>query len=70
MEKHVPVLLHEAVNALNIKPKGIYVDATFGRGGHSRAILEQLNQSGYLYAIDQDEEAIAADSQLKKNIRN
>lgn len=66
MEKHVPVLLHEAVNALNIKPKGIYVDATFGRGGHSRAILEQLDQSGYLYAIDQDEEAIAAASQLKK----
>lgn len=66
MEKHVPVLLNETIAALNIKPKGIYVDATFGRGGHSRAILKQLDQSGYLYAIDQDLDAIKAAHQLKK----
>ena len=53
------VLLSEAVAALNIKADGTYVDATFGRGGHSRAILAQLGSSGKLIAIDRDPEALA-----------
>lgn len=56
---HQPVLLSEALEALNIRPSGIYIDATFGRGGHSRAILQQLNETGRLIAFDQDPEAIA-----------
>ncbi|ATZ10604.1 16S rRNA (cytosine(1402)-N(4))-methyltransferase RsmH [Erwinia amylovora] len=58
--KHTTVLLDEAVNALNIKPDGIYIDGTFGRGGHSRLILSQLGEHGRLYAIDRDPQAIAA----------
>ncbi len=57
---HVTVLLHEAVEALAIKPDGIYVDCTFGRGGHSRAVLEKLGERGRLIAIDRDAVAIAA----------
>lgn len=56
--KHVTVLLDEAVNGLNIKPNGIYIDGTFGRGGHSRLILSQLGAQGRLIAIDRDPEAI------------
>ncbi len=52
--KHISVLLEESLEALAIKPDGIYLDATFGRGGHSRAILERLNEEGHLYAIDRD----------------
>lgn len=52
--QHETVLLEEAVAALNIKPDGIYVDATFGRGGHSRSILEQLGAGGRLIAFDKD----------------
>ncbi len=58
-EYHTPVLLKESVSALSIKPSGVYVDATFGGGGHSRAILEQLSDSGRLIAMDQDGEALA-----------
>ncbi|HIE0659436.1 MULTISPECIES: 16S rRNA (cytosine(1402)-N(4))-methyltransferase RsmH [Providencia] len=58
--KHVTVLLDEAVNGLNIKPNGIYIDGTFGRGGHSRLILSQLGAQGRLIAIDRDPEAIKA----------
>lgn len=54
---HTPVLLHEAVDGLNIKPNGTYVDATLGGGGHTSAILKQLDQ-GHLYSFDQDEAAI------------
>jgi len=54
---HIPVLAKEAIEALQIKPGGIYVDCTFGGGGHSRAILEQLNESGRLIAFDQDADA-------------
>ncbi len=53
-QEHVSVLLAEAVNALAIEPQGVYLDATFGRGGHSRAILEKLNEQGVLLAIDRD----------------
>ena len=56
---HKTVLLKEAVEALRIKADGTYVDATFGRGGHSRAILAQLGRSGRLLAIDRDPEALA-----------
>jgi len=56
---HQSVLLEEALESLNIRPSGIYIDATFGRGGHSRAILSRLNESGRLIALDQDPEAVA-----------
>ena len=57
MEYHNPVLLKESVDGLNIKPAGIYVDVTFGGGGHSREILSRLNENGKLFAFDQDEDA-------------
>jgi len=60
VDSHASVLLPEAVAALAIRPAGIYVDATFGRGGHSRAILEQLGPEGRLLALDRDPRAIAA----------
>ncbi|UCV04322.1 16S rRNA (cytosine(1402)-N(4))-methyltransferase RsmH [Dechloromonas denitrificans] len=57
---HVTVLLDEAVQSLAIKPEGVYMDATFGRGGHSRRILAALNERGRLVAVDRDPSAIAA----------
>lgn len=54
---HIPVLLNESVDLLNIRPSGIYVDVTYGAGGHSRPILTQLSAEGHLYAFDQDEDA-------------
>ncbi|NMH27520.1 16S rRNA (cytosine(1402)-N(4))-methyltransferase RsmH [Flavobacterium sp. SE-s28] len=59
MEYHNPVLLHESVDGLNIKPDGTYVDVTFGGGGHSREILRRLGPNGKLYAFDQDKDALA-----------
>jgi 16S rRNA (cytosine1402-N4)-methyltransferase len=59
MEYHNPVLLKESVDGLDIKPDGIYVDVTFGGGGHSREILSRLGTKGRLYAFDQDEDALA-----------
>ncbi len=58
MEYHKPVLLHQCIDLLQIKPNGIYVDATFGGGGHSREILKHLD-TGHLYGFDQDEDAQA-----------
>ncbi len=58
MEYHNPVLLTQSVKGLNIKPDGIYVDVTFGGGGHSREILNHLGPSGKLFAFDQDEDAL------------
>ena len=58
---HVPVMLDEVIEGLNIHPSGIYVDCTFGGGGHSKAILSKLNKEGKLIAFDQDEDA-------KKNV--
>lgn len=55
---HVPALLTETIDGLNIKSDGVYVDATFGGGGHSRAIIEKLGDKGHLYSFDQDEDAI------------
>lgn len=63
--KHTPVLLNETLQGLKIRSDGMYIDCTFGRGGHSRAILEQLGENGRLLAFDRDPEAIAAvDEQL------
>ena len=62
--KHQTVLLNEAVEALRIKADGTYVDATFGRGGHSRAILSRLGSSGKLIAIDRDPEALASAAEI------
>ena len=62
MNKHVSVLLNEAVDALNVKDEGIYVDLTLGRGGHSKEILKKLT-SGHLYCFDKDEEAIVESKQ-------
>ena len=62
---HVPVLAQEAVTALAIRPGGVYVDATFGRGGHSRLILDQLDERGRLIALDRDPDAIQAGEALK-----
>ena len=57
MEYHNPVLLKESVDGLTIKPDGIYVDVTFGGGGHSKEILSRLGPNGKLFAFDQDEDA-------------
>src|SRR5919106_2521586 len=54
---HVPVLTSEALDALAIRPEGTYVDGTFGRGGHSRAILSRLSAQGRLIALDRDPQA-------------
>lgn len=59
MEYHNPVLLKETVDGLNIKPDGVYVDVTFGGGGHSREIMKRLGPNGKLFAFDQDEDARA-----------
>lgn len=59
MEYHNPVLLEASVEGLNIKPAGVYVDVTFGGGGHSKAILKQLDENGKLVAFDQDQDALA-----------
>lgn len=61
MSYHNPVLLEESVAGLDIDPAGIYVDVTFGGGGHSRAMLEQLGPEGKLYAFDQDKDALTND---------
>jgi 16S rRNA (cytosine1402-N4)-methyltransferase len=59
MDYHNPVLLGASVDGLNIKPDGIYVDVTFGGGGHSKEILNRLGPNGKLFAFDQDEDALA-----------
>ena len=66
-EYHVPVLLRQALDGLAIKPGGIYVDCTFGGGGHSKELLKQLNADGKLFAFDQDADAgknVPADSRI------
>lgn len=56
---HIPALLEDSINSLNIKQNGVYADATFGGGGHSRAILEKLGKEGALYGFDRDKEAFS-----------
>lgn len=63
---HVTVLLQEAVDALDIKPNGVYVDGTFGRGGHSRLILSKLGKDGRLVVFDKDPQAIAVAEELAR----
>ena len=76
MDYHNPVLLKTSVEGLAIKPDGVYVDVTFGGGGHSKEILSQLGPNGKLYAFDQDEDAIVnalSDERFKlinENFRN
>ena len=67
MEEHIPVLLNEVIDGLNIKPSGIYLDLTVGRGGHSSEILSRL-KTGRLLCVDQDEEAIIASSERLSKI--
>ncbi len=62
---HVTVLLEEAVDALNIKPSGTYIDGTFGRGGHSKKILSKLSKTGRLFALDRDLAAIETGKQIQ-----
>lgn len=64
-EYHVPVLLQETVDGLDVKSGGIYADLTFGGGGHSREILRRLNGTGHLYSFDQDEDAMKNASELE-----
>ena len=59
---HVPVLLNDSIEGLNIHPNGIYVDVTFGGGGHSREILSRLKKGCHLYSFDQDADAEQARS--------
>ena len=58
MAKHQSVLLKESIDALNIKEDGVYIDGTFGRGGHSSAVLQKLGPKGRLLAIDKDASAV------------
>ncbi len=68
--KHEPVMLKECIEALNIKPDGIYVDGTLGGAGHSLEIVKQLSKNGKLIGIDRDEEALSAASKKLENYKN
>ena len=65
MSKHIPVMLHESIKALDIIPNGFYIDCTFGRGGHSKEILKKLNDDGRLLALDKDLEAVKEGENIK-----
>ena len=65
MSKHIPVMLHESIKALDIFPNGFYIDCTFGRGGHSKEILKKLNDEGRLLALDKDLEAVKEGETIK-----
>ncbi len=67
MKYHVPVLLNESIKGLSIKPEGIYVDLTFGGGGHSKLILEKLSNKGKLFSFDTDIDAIKNNSISQNN---
>lgn len=68
--EHITVLLNETIELLNIKSDGVYVDCTFGRGGHSKLILSKLNEKGKLICFDQDHEAIEFAQKLFENKKN
>ena len=65
MSKHIPIMLHESIKALDIFPNGFYIDCTFGRGGHSKEILKKLNDDGRLLALDKDLEAVKEGETIK-----
>lgn len=67
---HIPVLLEECINGLNIRPDGIYVDGTVGGAGHSRAIAEHLGNDGRLISLDRDPDAVAAASERLSHFKN
>ena len=69
MEKHISVLLNESIEGLNLKENGIYVDCTLGYGGHSSEILKRIKK-GYLFAIDQDKDAIESSQKRLSEIGN
>ena len=69
-ELHIPVLLKETIEGLNIKKDGIYVDGTMGGGGHSAGIAGKLSDKGHLYCFDQDEDAIKASTERLKDYKN
>ena len=68
--KHIPVLLNETIEGLNINPDGIYVDGTIGGAGHSKKIIEKLSDKGFLIGIDRDEEALKAAGENLKGYKN
>lgn len=68
--EHKPVLLNESIDALSIKPDGLYIDGTFGRGGHAQYILERLSDKGRLIAFDKDPQAIACAEEKFANKHN
>ena len=68
--KHIPVLLEECINGLNIKPDGTYVDGTLGGAGHSEKIIEHLSSNGLLIGIDRDEEALEFAKEKLKKFKN
>ena len=68
--KHIPVLLNETIQGLNIKPDGIYVDGTIGGAGHSKKIIEKLSSKGLLIGIDRDEEALEVAKENLKEYKN
>ena len=68
--KHIPVLLKETIDGLNIKPDGIYVDGTIGGAGHSKEIIKKLSSKGFLIGIDRDEEALKAAKENLKEYNN
>lgn len=67
--KHIPVMLNEVIEGLNINPDGIYVDCTVGGGGHSFEIAKRI-KNGHLYAFDRDEDAIKKSSQTLKDFKD
>ena len=64
--KHISIMPDECMEGLNIKPNGIYVDATTGGGGHSKLIAERLSDKGHLFCFDRDDDALAAASEKLK----
>ena len=68
--KHIPVLLNETIEGLNINPNGIYVDGTIGGAGHSKKIIEKLSDKGLLIGIDRDKEALKAAGENLKEYKN